>query len=89
MRQGQRGGSTLRACLRPHLMWCVRFLGPSISLQRRGGEKSWMRCPRVLDTLRLRDWTPDAHYTGPVQTRGAYGAVTPTSEREIGDSRTQ
>ena len=25
---------------------------------------------RVLDTLRLRDWTPDAHYVGPVQTRG-------------------
>ena len=41
--------------------------------------------PRVLDTLRLRDWTPDAHYVGPVQTRGAYGAVTPTSARESGD----
>ena len=40
---------------------------------------------RVLDTLRLRDWTPDAHYVGPVQTRGAYGAVTPTSARESGD----
>ena len=35
--------------------------------------------------LRLRDWTPDAHYIGPVQTRGAYGAVTPTSARESGD----
>ena len=33
---------------------------------------------------RLQDWTPDAHYIRPVCTRGAYGAVTPTSARESG-----
>ena len=54
----------------------------SAQAERRACTREGVQSPRVLDTLRLCDWTPDAHYTGPVQT-GAdkQGALTAPSHR--------